>query len=261
MDRQFTEDEAREVFARAAERQHAVRSKGEGLSLDELRAIGREAGLDPEHIEAAARAVATGEPETGRTGFGPLPSGVFRTVVLPGPPTPELWDHLVADARRTFSAEGKLTTGGGVREWRNGNLRVTLEAEGTDSSRLHLQTRRRQQTEMAVGASVLAVVALIAAIVMSIDAFAGGGDPGGVLIMAFAGALSAALVGGGQRRWARRREDQFEAVALRAAGAVEAALPAARQQETAPSPRLDLDALPDLDQTSAPTSSRSRTRS
>ena len=83
MDRQFSEDEAREVFARAAERQHEVRSKGEGLSLDELRAIGREAGLDPEHIEAAARAVATGEPETGRTGLGPLPSGVFRTVVLP----------------------------------------------------------------------------------------------------------------------------------------------------------------------------------
>ena len=40
MDRQFSEDEAREVFARAAERQQADAARGQGLSLDELREIG-----------------------------------------------------------------------------------------------------------------------------------------------------------------------------------------------------------------------------
>ena len=209
MDHQFTEDEAREVFARAAERQHAVRSKGEGLSLDELRAIGREAGLDPEHVEAAARAVATGEPETGRTGLGPLPSGVFRTEVLPGPPTEVLWDHVVADARRTFSARGKVSDTGRAREWRNGNLRVTLEAEGADASRLSLQTRRQERARMSIGAGVVGVFALLSAIVGSIDLLADGGDMWSVLLLGLGMLLGALGLGAEQRRapTIRRRFD------------------------------------------------------
>ena len=259
MDHQFTEDEAREVFARAAERQHEVRSKGEGLSLDELRAIGREAGLDPEHIEAAARAVATGEPETGRTGLGPLPSGVFRTVVLPGPPTGALWDHVVADARRTFSAQGTVSDSGRIREWRNGNLRVTLESEGTGASRLHLQTRRRERARMSIGAGVVGVFALLSAVLGSIDLLADGGDMWSVLLLGLGMLLGALGLGAEQRRWATVREEQFADVARRAAEVVEAPLPTARQREA--SPRLDLDALPDLNESAGPASSRPRTRS
>ena len=250
MDHQFSEDEAREVFARAAERQHAVQAQGEGLSLDELRAIGREAGLDPAHIEAAARAVVLGAPEAGQTGLRILPRGVFRTDFLPAPPTDALWDQIVADARRTFSAQGKVSTGGGVREWRNGNLRVSLEP-AADGSRLHLRSHRADRMQ---GAALLAAVGLVALVTM-VGMLISGTTAGeiGSLIGLAAGMLAGALgVTSGQRRWAETRAEQMEGLARRAA---EASAPQSTRQSAGARPsegageaaRLDLGAVLDAD--------------
>ena len=220
MDRHFTEDEAREVFARAAERQHAVGARGAGLSLDELRAIGAEAGLDPEHVEAAARSVALGDPEHGRQSVGPVPRGVYRTATLPTPPSDALWEHLVADARRTFSAQGKTSTVGRIREWRNGNLRVTLEPAG-DGSRLHLQTRKNLNVESVSAALVLLLAGLVVAFTGSLDvAF----DPESVrtgLMVAAVAAVGGAGLWTSTRSWASEREEQMAAVVQRAAEFVE----------------------------------------
>ncbi|PAP78340.1 hypothetical protein [Rubrivirga marina] len=226
MDRQFTEEEAREVFARAAERQHAVGARADGLSLDELRAIGAEAGLDPEFVEAAARSVALGEPETARPSFGPIPRGVSRTVFLPDAPSDALWEQVLGDARRTFSAQGKVSGGGGVREWRNGNLRVSLEpARG--GSRLHLQTRREDRVQGTVMAAVAALAGLVTLFLSTINA---GFDPEAIptsLMLIVGGALGALALGIGQRRWADERGRQMDGVIQRAAEAGEAAPPVA----------------------------------
>lgn len=253
MDHQFSEEEAREVFARAAERQHAVGAR-EGLSLDELRAIGREAGLDAEHVEAAARAVAAGEPETGRRAVGPVPTGVFRTAVLPGPPSDALWAEIVADARRTFSAQGKVSESGRLKQWRNGNLRVTLEPAGDGASRLHLETRRTDRSQLVVVTGVAAAVLLVAAWLFSLDAFQGGADVGALLMVGL-GSLAGSLgFGTEQRRWADARERQFDQVARRAALAAE---PFAR--EPAPEGRID-PALLDADAELGPSTSADRRR-
>ncbi len=57
----FSDDEVREIFAAAAERQSeaedATSISHGGHSLAELKRIGAEAGLDPTHVEAAARAL------------------------------------------------------------------------------------------------------------------------------------------------------------------------------------------------------------
>ena len=222
MDRHFTEEEAREVFARAAERQHAVGARADGLSLDELRAIGAEAGLDPEFVEAAARSVALGEPETARPSLGPIPRGVSRTVLLPDAPSDALWEQVLGDARRTFAAQGTVTGSGRLREWRNGNLRVSLEpARG--GSRLHLQTRRDDRVQGVLLAGFAAACGLLALFLSTLNA---GFDPEAVptwLLLIVGGSLGALALGVGQRRWADERGRQMDGIIQRAAEAGEPA--------------------------------------
>ncbi|MGB3544110.1 hypothetical protein, partial [Rubrivirga sp.] len=63
--RRFTTPEIEDVFARAAAAQVRDQEANLGLSMEELQAVGAEAGLDPVHVAAAARAVAEGEPDEG----------------------------------------------------------------------------------------------------------------------------------------------------------------------------------------------------
>lgn len=216
-ERRYSEREIREVFERAARDQEQAKAHAaqEGLTLEEMQEIAASAGIAPEFVAHAAQSVALGEPETGRMSFGPVPRGVFRTEVLPAPPTDTLWNELVADLRRTFSARGTETVAGRVREWRNGNLIVTLEPSG-DGSRLHLRTRRDQRLG-AIG--ILTALALFPVLVLLLGAVTGTLEPEQVralLSVAIAGTLGAAVFGVDQRSWATTRERQMEAVAERA---------------------------------------------
>jgi len=217
MNRQFSEDEAREVFSRAAERQQADAAKGQGLSLDELREIGRAAGLDPAHVEAAARSVALGAPEHGRTMVGPVPRGVYRTVTLAEPPSDALWARVVADARRTFEAQGKTTEVGPIREWRNGNLRVSLEPAG-DGSRLHLRSHRSDVPQALGAGAVFALAGLVVGLMTLVGA--GADAPMVWTGPFFMGLVLMAFVWIRQSGWTTARERQFEEVARRAESAI-----------------------------------------
>ncbi len=215
-ERRFSESEMREVFERAAaEQERAVRRSSEdGLTLTEMQEVAASAGIAPEFVDRAARSVALGEPEQGRLMRGPIARGVYRTELLPTPPTDALWDQLVVDLRRTFSAQGKTTEGGRVREWRNGNLRATLEAAG-DGSRLHLRTRRDDWVQLTVTAAVLSLVALFMAFFSSTSF---GSDPEALrasLMVALGSGLGAVGLWTRQRAWAGTRERQMEEVAAR----------------------------------------------
>ncbi len=141
----FTPSEIEEVFARAAATQQRDRQSDLGLSVEELQAVGAEAGLDPVHVAAAARAVAAGEPDDKREAFAGVPVGVRRSAHLDAPPSDLLWETLVSDLQETFSARGKVERIGASRIWRNGNLRATLSPSG-DGARLRLQSNRRDDT-------------------------------------------------------------------------------------------------------------------
>lgn len=217
--RTFSEQEARDVFARAARDQQAAQTAVDpsaGLTLDELQEIGRASGLDPAFVAAAARAVAVGVPESRREAWMGIPTGVSHTAFLPEPPSDDLWEPLVGDARRLFDARGRAETMGRLREWRNGNLVVVLEPSG-DGSRLHVRTRRADGVVYALAAATFGVLALglVAAAMLS-----GGGLDGGALVAAAIVAALAAALGGnavaGQRRWSARREAQMAQVAERA---------------------------------------------
>ena len=255
--RRFSEREIREVFERAAAQQQAASRPSEGLTLAEMQEVAASAGIAPEFVAAAAQAVALGEPERGRTTAGPVPTGVYHTELLPGPPSDDAWARLVADLRRTFGAEGTVRVDGPVREWRNGNLRATLEPAGA-GSRLSLRTRRDGAAGRVANGAVWALLGAVAVAVSLI----GYGDTEaalGWMWMLLGGGFLAAAGWTRQRSWARTREEQMEALAARA-GRDATALPTLLGKPPARPPLLDLDALPDPVPTDA-ASPRARTRS
>ena len=130
MPRRFTEEEAERVFARAAARQHAHSTPPDGLTLAELQQIGREAGLDPEHVVAAvAETDAVGTPVPSASYLG-VPVEPRASRLFEGEVTDEAWEQMVTRLRRTFRSKGMPVELGRVREWSSGpqsNLHVSLE--------------------------------------------------------------------------------------------------------------------------------------
>ena len=211
----FTEDEARQIFARAAERQHAVEARGEGLSVEELQAIGREAGLDPEHVAAAVAELRAGPPPVRETVAG-ADVAPRASRVLPGELTDETWGQVVGRLRRTFGTAGIATEFGRVREWTSGeasNLRVLAEpVEG--GTRLTFETRHREPgTVLWLGPGLgggFSLLFLVLAVVRGKLA-----DP---VIWGFILFFAVLAVAGGVwgrralRRWSETRQGQFDAL-------------------------------------------------
>lgn len=224
-ERTYREEEVAEIFEAAA----AVRSgpgagalspASEGLTLAELQAIGREAGLAPERIAEAAAALDLRRDAVRRSDFG-MPVSVGRTVDLPRAPTDREWEMLVAELRETFNAKGRVGSRGDVREWTNGNLHAFVEPTPT-GHRLRLGTTKGD----ALGLNRMGAAGLVAALVWLVVLFMAGGLPEGIFLpLVFALMGGAALAGNALRlpSWAQEREEQMERVAARARALLTAA--------------------------------------
>jgi hypothetical protein len=212
--RRYGEDEVREIFTLATTGDAHDRSlPGEsgGLTLDELQRIGQEAGIEPARIARAAETLdARGTLAPVRRSFG-LPIGVSRVVELPRAPTDREWERLVAEFRTTFGAHGRTTTSGGLRDWSQGNLHITVEPT-EHGQRLRLTTFKEDGpvlnmvAVMMGGMSAITSAAVVAAGKPE-KALAVLGMFGGMGLFAF-GANLVRLP-----RWARERERQMEAIA------------------------------------------------
>lgn len=162
-ERRYNQEEVEAIFQRAAEAQPAaplLRNPDEGMTLAQLQEIGREVGITPEQVRAAANSLQrTGQP-TKRTVLG-LPIGVGRTVDLERKLTDDEWDRLVVELRDTFDAKGRLKQEGNFKQWSNGNLQALLEPMG-DRHRLRLRTfKANAQGYMAAGAGMFAIGLII----------------------------------------------------------------------------------------------------
>lgn len=174
---QFTEEEARKVFARAAEHEHAIENAPPSLSRSELEAIGLAAGLSPESLDRAITEIQSaadgGSPEDT---FWDVPTTVRTTRVLPGELTDELWSGMVSGLRRTFDSPGVAAAVGTVREWTHTNSagslsNLTAVAEPVSGgTRVTLETSRateaRQTKQLALWAppTLLAVFGILGAL-------------------------------------------------------------------------------------------------
>ena len=239
MSRQFSQDEARDIFARAAERQHATETHGEGLTLTELQEIGREAGLDPEHVAAAVAEAGQRPPELAVVvGVDVAPRA---TRLVAGEMTDAVWEQVVARLRATFGGQGIATDVGRIREWTSGsssNLVLTAEP-APGGTMVTISTSRERDARSVRQMPLISVVASAALAVFLLA----GGFPGhypwllpGLILLA-----NLALALGSRQslaRWSWRRQGQFDGLmdqvellardAATAAVEVERAVPSGR---------------------------------
>ena len=116
-DRHFTDAEVREILNRAVSTTSArALLKRDGLSLSELKAIGREVGIDPARVEDAARAVTL---ETGnrpsRFLGGPVVMNFERKVE--GVFDPDDTHEILSRIRQIVGSQGRVEEVHGSLEW------------------------------------------------------------------------------------------------------------------------------------------------
>ena len=216
-ERRFTDDEVAAIFERASEAEHPAlpaSAEGRGMILATLMEIGREVGISPESISAAARSLDQAGRPASRTFLG-LPIGVGLTVEFARPLSDADWEGLVADLRETFEARGTVRYDGPFRQWTNGNLQALVEPTPT-GHRVRLQTVKGDSRALMTGG----IISLGVATAMLIAAgLAGGlGDAGTLAGAGFMAAIGLGMFGVGALRlpgWARRRRTQLEAVTAR----------------------------------------------
>lgn len=210
--KRFNEDEAAAIFQRAAEleqRAPAAMSLHEGMTLEELQAIGEEAGLSPELVARAAAMPTNASAKPIRHVLG-IPVGVGHTIELGRPLGEAEWERLIVDLRETFDARGAIRVEGGFRQWTNGNLQVLVEPMPT-GHRIRFRTVNGQARRLMGMGGVFAVTG---GMLFALSAAIGGAAKEGVVF----GALGAGMFALGAARlpgWARARRDQMEAVAER----------------------------------------------
>src|SRR5680860_1200182 len=163
--RRYSEEEVAAIFERAAEEEATgsrVARRAEGRTLAELKAIGAEAGLPPELVERAAASLDRAGEATRRSFLG-FPLTVGRSVELGRAVSNEEWERLVADLRVTFNAQGRVSSNGPFRQWRNGNLRAVLEPTAT-GHRLRIETMKGGARSLMTTGLVMSSVALLLAL-------------------------------------------------------------------------------------------------
>lgn len=212
--RRYGEDEVREIFSLATTgdtREGSLPGESGGLTLEELQRIGQEAGIEPAQVARAAEELdARGRPPTVRRSFG-LPIGVSRLVDLPRAPTDREWEQLVSEFRTTFGTRGHVTVSGGLRQWSQGNLYISVEPT-QHGEQLRLSTLKGDAMALnGLGLMMTLMSVLMGAVVTA------AGKPGKALVLAgMFGGMALAAFGANLIRlpaWARQRERQMEAIA------------------------------------------------
>ena len=216
-ERRYEENEVREIFSLATSsspggiRDASLPAEQGGLTLDELKLIGQEAGIEPARVaEAAASLDTRGRQAPVRRSFG-LPVGVSRVVDLPRAPTDREWEQLIAEFRTTFGTEGRATTSGGLRDWSHGNLHIAVEPTAR-GEQLRLSTLKDDGIALNGLGTVLGGMAVLFSAVVA----ATGKPDKALVILALFGGMSLAAFGTNLLRlprWARERERQMEALA------------------------------------------------
>ena len=208
-ERRYTDDETSEILRAAAESpvRSALPVHADGFTLAQLQEIGSEAGIAPEAVARAAKAMEVRAGGVSRTLLG-LPVGVERRVALGRKLTDEEWEHLVVELRDVFKARGRMKTEGNLRQWTNGNLYVLLEPTAT-GHRLRLGSLHGG----AAASMRLGILAVTGGVITAI-AGAMGADVGTAFLPLLVG--GAVMFANGAlrvRSWARLRATQMEQLA------------------------------------------------
>lgn len=216
-ERRYDEEEIDRIFRIAAEARDSTGrgggsgpGTGSGMTLRELQEIGEEVGISRKLVARAASSLDTGSGRTRMVRTLGAPTGVERSVALVRPVTDTEWERLVARLRRTFRAQGRVEVMGGLKQWSNGNLQVSLEP-GESGYQLRMQTFKgnlrpvlSMAFSMVLAALVLVVVSLVAGTAINML---------GPALLAAVGVGVGVLTVGGLPGWAERRARQMDEIA------------------------------------------------
>lgn len=216
-ERRFTDGEIAEILERAtSEATSEMEDRpslpaGEGLTLTDLKDIGKEVGIHPDRIADAARALDHRDETVSVERYLGATRAVSRMVQINRALTEHEWAGLVADLRRTFNAKGTVEGHGVLRSWSNGNLLVAVEPQGTGYA-VRMSTRKGNVTQFTLMGGMFAVMGVaiaIGALVGSDDSLARG-----ALFAAF-GLGQIVWVRARLPGWAELRAEQMEGLAQR----------------------------------------------
>jgi hypothetical protein len=220
-ERRYNEDEVAAIFRRAAETREVAAQRAAsatGLTLSELKQIGREVGIPPEAVEAAASTLDQAAQPAARRFLG-LPIGVGRTVDLQRRLSDGEWERLVVDLRDTFDARGNVRSDGSFRQWTNGNLQALLEPTPT-GHRLRLRTVKGSSRSLMMGGLALLGAAATTVIAIALARPITDLAPLSSAVLMSAGGLVMFTVGAIRLPgWARLRLRQMDGVIARLASA------------------------------------------
>ena len=212
-DRRYDDQEVAAIFRAAAEGTNAPAEQpthDDGLTLADLRTIGREAGLDEHAVERAAMTLDLRVARSDRSLLG-WPIGVSRSVDLGRHVSDEEWERLVVRFREVFHARGSVRADGSLRQWTNGNLQVRLEPTAT-GQRVRLAT-----THGIARRSIAAGIAMLGIAAASTLTIATGGTLANIAPALFLlGGMGLGMIANGALRlpgWARTRRQQMDALA------------------------------------------------
>ncbi|MEL6770262.1 MAG: hypothetical protein AAFP18_04280 [Bacteroidota bacterium] len=276
----YSEAEVQAILKRAAERQHradlSAEARASGLSKNELEHVAAAAGIDPEHVRAAALEVERGTAPTAaptlleRAAGAPTRIHLERTTS--GHLDDALWQKLVVELRRTFDTPGIPDQLGAIREWRsNPNVQdqATFQAEEVDGV-VHLTLRRSWVTKASGPAASAAFFTGFSLFLLLIGVLGDKADK----IMPLVGALMAVSVLAAVAtrvfypRWTRAQTERFTGLMDRLDGIVEGhskdftALPSEDRHSfsQANAPVLSLDEVEDRSERSTDVPRRSRSQ-
>jgi hypothetical protein len=143
----FSDREITRILQRAAELQERDRERGvscsdlvAGLSLDELKVIAPEVGIDPRYIEAALAERASLEAKGSRFYFWGAPAASEIERIVPGELSPSEWETLVEQMRRATGRVGEAGTLGQSLEWTSERHHLSVRPKG---GRTRVQVRSR----------------------------------------------------------------------------------------------------------------------
>jgi hypothetical protein len=216
-DRRYTDDEVAEIFRRATEQPPRLGPAADGLTLAELKEIGREVGIPADAVAAAAHSVGVA-PHAGTQTMLGLPIGVSSTAILDRSISDAEWDQLVVAARETFAARGTLRQDGAFRQWTNGNLHMLLEPT-ENGHRLRFRTLNgHARTMIFSGIAAVGVAGAVTAAALLSGAPEVAARLDGMAIMGLVGVAMLTRGVWGLRGWAARRRAQFVELAGRLRG-------------------------------------------
>ena len=279
--RTYSQDQVAAIIERAVERQHAAEqgSVTDGLTLEEIERLGRESGIDPAHLRAAAEEV----DEAGHTlarQTGQTKTQVYVERWVDAPFTAAGWEDAVAHLRASHGANAGAAFAspagetveqvGDAVEWTHTSplgvrTRVTVSPRG-NRTRLRMTQLVGLASPTAEGVAyggLIAVFVALAALAVASGLTDGVLAPGLTAMTAFlvAWAVGAPLVSVADRRWRARKLRDLDALADALVPILNG--PAERagdRTDGARAPRLDLDALADAPATTPARRDRPRTR-